>query len=127
MLELVRKQFEGEKGPDSVELLMQDDAGWRVLWYFENVYSYIFGGQIKLLELLNHRGVVPLDEIRREWDAHKELHKPQLDQLDMDGYLKFLLAKDLILNSGVDLRITPTGKEFLMWMAKFGRSSDRLW
>ena len=129
MLEIVRKQFEKENSPDAVDLIMQDDAGWRVLWYFENVYSYIFGGQIKLLELLNQRGAVgaPLDEIQREWEAHKELHKPQLDQLDMDGYIKFLLAKDLILKTDVDLKITPTGKEFLMWMTKFGRSSDRLW
>ncbi|SIR97627.1 hypothetical protein [Pseudomonas putida] len=128
-LGIVRKQFEGKSDSDAVEMLIHDDASWRVLWCFENIYSYIFGGQIKLLEMLNQRAVVgvPLSEVKREWDAHKELNKPQLDQLDMDGYIEFLIVKELIVRSDADLKITITGKEFLIWMTRFGRSADRLW
>ena len=114
---------------DTLHFLLNDDISWRVLCYFENTYSYIFGGQIRLLELLNARGTIGLSlaDAAREWEAHKERNKPHMDDWEMQPYLNFMIAKDLIVMDQVAIKITATGKEFLMWMLKYGRSADRLW
>ncbi|MDR7109240.1 hypothetical protein [Pseudomonas frederiksbergensis] len=127
--ELVKKQIEEMSEKDALLFLLSDDVSWRVLWYFENIYSFIFGGQIKFLALLNQRGVagVSLSEATREWEVHKENNKPQMDDWEMQPYLNFLVVKELIVIAGEEIKITITGKEFLMWMTKYGRSADRLW
>lgn len=128
-LDLVKKEVDGKSDADAVQYLLANSAGWRVLCYFEGTYSYIYGGQIKLLQLLNTRGVigVSLAETEREWEAHKERFKPAMDEWQMQPYLDFLVAKDLIVIVDEKLRITFTGNEFLTWMTKYGRSDDRLW
>lgn len=129
VLDLVKKQVEGKDQAEALQFLVGDDAGWRVLSYFENIYSYIFGGQIQLLQLLNQRGTfgLPLVEAEREWEAYKERFKPNLDELEMDTFLGFLITKELIIKTEGAIIITLTGNEFLQWMAKFGRSTNRPW
>lgn len=129
IIELVSKQIEGKDSSDAVQYLLSDNTDWRVLWYFENIYSYIFGGQILLLEVLNQRGGVgvSMEEANREWQGHKERNKPHMDDWEMQPYLNFLIVKDLIVMSETDIKITLTGKEFLMWMTKYGRSSEKAW
>lgn len=128
-LELVKNEVDGKNDADAVQYLLANDAGWRVLCYFEGIYSYIYGGQIKLLQLLNTRGVIgmSLAEVEREWEVHKEKFKPAMDEWQMQPYLDFLVAKELIVIVDGKIRITFTGNEFLTWMAKYGRSDDRLW
>jgi hypothetical protein len=129
VLDIVKKQIEGKSDQDALSFLLSDDVGWRVLWYFENIYSFIFGGQIKFLELLNQRGVtgVSLAEAKREWEVHKENNKPHMDEWEMQPYLNFLIVKELIVIDDEEIKITITGKEFLIWMTKNGRSPNRLW
>lgn len=129
VFELVKKQVEGKDPAEVQQFLIRDNAGWRVLCYFENIYSNIFGGQIQLLQLLNQLAVTGLSmaEAGREWAAYKERFKPSLDEWDMDGFLAFLVAKDLIVKTDDSLQITPTGNEFLTWMTKYGRSTARPW
>jgi hypothetical protein len=126
---LVKKQIEEMTEQDALQFLLSDDVSWRVLWYFENIYSFIYGGQIKFLELLNQRGVVGVSvvEAMSEWTQHKENNKPHMDDWEMQPYLNFLINKDLIVKEGECFKITATGKEFLIWMAKYGRSANRLW
>ncbi|MOA27227.1 hypothetical protein D3C78_1480870 [compost metagenome] len=126
---MVKKQVEGKDPAEVQQFLIRDNAGWRVLCYFENIYSHIFGGRIQLLQLLNQLAVTGLSmaEAGREWAAYKERFKPSLDEWDMDGFLAFLIAKDLIIKADDSLRITPTGNEFLTWMTKYGRSTARPW
>ena len=77
---------------EALQFLLADDAGWRVTSFFENIYSYIFGGgQIQLLRLLNECGSfgMSFSEAEREWGAYKERFKPNLDELEMDAFLNF--------------------------------------
>ncbi|VVO20333.1 hypothetical protein PS712_04182 [Pseudomonas fluorescens] len=128
-LRIVQKDIEGKSDADALQHLIGDDAGWRVLWYFETIYSYIYGGQIRLLQLLNQRGTMgmTLAEVEAEWEEHKSRNKPTMDKWEMQPYLDFLKSRELILLEGDTLKITFTGNEFLTWMAKYGRSDNRLW
>lgn len=128
-LELVKKEVDGKSDAESLQYLLVNDAGWRVLCYFEGIYSYIYGGQIKLLQLLNARALVGLTmvEVEREWDEHKARFKPTMDDWELQPYLNFLVAKDLIVRVEEKIQITFTGNEFLTWMTKYQRSTERLW
>ncbi|MNY65704.1 hypothetical protein D3C86_2030200 [compost metagenome] len=50
-----------------------------------------------------------------------------MDEWEMQPYLNFLIVKELIVIDGEEIKITITGKEFLIWMTKNGRSPNRLW
>ncbi|MBT1262532.1 hypothetical protein KHP07_19360 [Pseudomonas sp. VS40] len=129
VLGIVQQQLASKSDQEKLNFLLSDDVGWRVLWYFENIYSFIFGGQIQFLELLNQRGVtgVSLGETHREWEALKARNSPHMDDWEMEPYLGFLIAKELVVVEGQDIKLTMTGKEFLVWMTKNGRSPNRLW
>ncbi|WP_152031552.1 hypothetical protein [Pseudomonas putida] len=123
------REMEGIAETERAEYLRRDSIGWRVVCYFENTYSQIFGGQIQLLKLLNERGDTGLsmEDVSREWDGYKERFKPNLDGWALEPFLGFLSARHLVNNDGVKLTITPIGREFIVWMAKFGRSEQRMW
>ncbi|WP_146023279.1 hypothetical protein [Pseudomonas sp. GW456-12-10-14-LB2] len=129
VFEAVTREIEGKDMAEAKQFLVRDSAGWRVLCFFENIYSNIFGGQIQLLQLLNQRGLagMPTAEAEREWSAYKERFTPALDDWEMDGFLAFLIGKELIIKSEDRIAITFTGHEFLIWMTKYGRSTNRPW
>lgn len=127
MLELVDKEVSGLSGDKLVEALRLTSAYWRVAFAFENIYSFIFGGQLNLLWMLNQLGDngMPMAEVGREWVAYKERFKPNLDSWEMGPFLQFLYFNDLAEDRDGVLRITAKGKEFLIWMTKTGRTSVR--
>lgn len=129
VLAVVTKKLEEINDQERFNYLLSDDVRWRVLWYFENIYSFIFGGQIRFLELLNQRGMtgVSSSEAKQKWEEYKEINKPHMDDWEMQPYLNFLIVKELIVVEGEWFKITTTGNEFLVWMAKNGRSSNLLW
>ncbi|MCK9801426.1 winged helix-turn-helix domain-containing protein [Pseudomonas sp. MAFF 302030] len=128
-LGLVQGEIANKNPNEQIQYLVATDAGWRVLWLFENTYAFIFGGQIQLLQLLNQRGItgLPLAEAVREWDAYKERFKPNLDEWQMKPFLDFLIARELITLNDDTFFIAPRGREFLTWMVKNGRSPVRPW
>ena len=106
-------------------------AFWRAMYFFENTYSIIFGGQIKLLKLLNERGDVGVGtvELDRLWADHQESLKPAIESWTLIGYLSFLFSRDLIVinESTKVISITTRGTEFMLWLTRFGRSEERPW
>lgn len=129
MLESVDKDISNISSEDVLEALRQNGAFWRTVYVFENIYSFIFGGQLGLLWMLNQLGDngMPMADVEREWVAYKERFKPHLDSWEMGPFLKFLYVNELAEERDGVLRITIKGKEFLVWMTKTGRSSVRLW
>lgn len=128
-LNLVENEIAGKELSEQLKYLVCTDAGWRVLLLFENTYSYIFGGQIQLLQLLNERRFTGLSnsDAEAEWAAYKERFKPYLDEWQPEPFINFLIARELIYKTDSALGISPRGSEFLVWMAKSGRSSSRPW
>lgn len=128
-LNLVESEVAGKNQDEQLKYLIGVDAGWRVLWLFENTYSYILGGQIQLLQLLNERRITGLSnsEAEVEWAAYKERFKPHLDEWQPEPFISFLIARELIVQGDGVLNIAPRGSEFLVWMTKYGRSPSRPW
>lgn len=127
MLEAVDKDVSGLSGDKLVETLRLASAYWRMAYVFENIYSFIFGGQLNLLWVLNQLGDngMSMADVDREWVAYKERYKPNLDAWEMAPFLQFLYSNELAEERDGVLAITVKGKEFLVWMTKTGRSSVR--
>lgn len=129
MLESVNREILNVPEEGVVDFLRYNNAIWRTMYVFENIYSFIFGGQISLLWMLNPLGDngMPMADVEREWSLYKERFKPHLDAWDMGPFLQFLYNNELAAESEGVLRVTPKGKEFLVWMTKTGRPSVRPW
>ncbi|MCS3835859.1 hypothetical protein HNR03_000439 [Pseudomonas sp. JAI111] len=128
-LGLVQGEILNKTPTEQVQYLVITDANWRVLWLFENTYSFIFGGQIQFLQMLNQRGITGLSaaEAAKEWEDYKERFKPHLDEWEMKPFLDFLVVRELITKTDDAFFIAPRGNEFLTWMVKNGRSPIRPW
>lgn len=96
---------------------------WRAMYIFENFYSTIFGGQIKILQFLNNFGSVGCskDLVRNVWDDHVLANRPLMDTWQFETYLKFVYDHGLAEDRSEFVVITELGKEFLIWMTKYGK------
>ena len=96
---------------------------WRAMYIFENFYSTIFGGQIKILQFLNNFGSAGCssDQVRNVWDAHVQANKPLMDAWLFETYMKFVYEHGLVKDRSESIVITDLGREFLIWMTKYGK------
>lgn len=101
----------------------------RSMFHFEFCYSCIFGGQIRLLQILNQRPgkTIPMHEVDSFWAIHQEQTKPVLSLWTADQYLTYLFQNGLIERIDDALKLTTKGIEFVLWMTLYGRPLDRPW
>lgn len=101
----------------------------RSMFNFEFCYSCIFGGQIRLLQMLNQRPgrAIAMNEVYSYWNIHQEQTKPVLNLWTADQYLSYLFQNGLVERMDDTLRLTTKGAEFVLWMTQYGRPLDRPW
>lgn len=101
----------------------------RSIWVFENCYSCIYGGQIRLLQMLNqrHGRSMPIFEVNSYWAAHQEQQRPVLNLWTVDQYLHYLIFNGLIIRTIESIQLTVKGNEFLLWLINYSRPLDRPW
>lgn len=94
---------------------------WKAMYIFENFYSSIFGGQIKILRFLNGFGLFgcSYEKVRELWEEYVRAHVPNIESWGFETYLKFVVETGLAERKGDMLVITGLGSEFLIWMTKF--------
>lgn len=125
----VRAEIDGQSDADAKNYLMQMYAHAKVNYEFENLYSNIFGGQIRLLSMMNQRfpGGLPLLDIISYWPTHQATWSKTFDEWTPDRYMSFLYARALCVNYGENVLITNKGREFLIWIVKCGREQNKIW
>lgn len=91
---------------------------------FEQIHSSIFSSQIDLLRRLNQvQGTgQTLADVEQYFGSVQLLYAPVLDDWTTERYLSFLFSKNLIASTGDRLHLTHLGNEYLVWMAKSGKS-----
>lgn len=104
-----------------VPFLKNQLSYWKAMYVFENFYSSIFGGQIKILRFLNGFGFFgcQFEKVRVIWEEHAQANLPLMEDWSLDTYLSFIFETGLAQKQGEKLVITPLGNEFLVWMTKF--------
>lgn len=114
---------------DAKNYLLNSLAFARCMLEFESCYSLIFGGQIRILQILNQRigQVLSVQDGNMYWATHQAQHKPVLDLWSADQYLYYLTVRGLVIKEPNLIRLSTKGAEFVLWLTHFGRPLDKPW
>jgi len=94
---------------------------------FEQVNNLIFGSQIYLLKQLNEvsgQGQT-FDLVELHYQHVKNMFGESFSNWSLEKYLQFLFERNLVTFQEGRYHITNLGKEYLIWMARFGRSENK--
>ncbi len=108
----------------TIDLLVKQLAEVQHGLLFQLVYQDIFGSQIKLLKKLNC-SPINQDDVIDHFKAVKEEYSDVSRAFGLEDYLKFLIKIELIFQNDKTYYITGVGKDFLIWMARFGKQEDK--
>ncbi len=89
--------------------------------------AWFFGNQITLLRALNETGASGLSAayVNRHFRGVKTLYPNDFEQWSVERYCQFLFAYNLITQTEGQFHITAYGVEFLVWMTRTRRPSNR--
>ena len=112
---------------ETTKVLARHLAATQIALEFEQVHGVIFRSQIYLLKKLNEAATAGLETavIDRHVEHSQKLFPEQLGHWTRDDYLQFLFDRVLIRKDGGTYQITVSGKDFLMWIVRMGRSENR--
>ncbi|MFD2173704.1 hypothetical protein [Rhodobacter lacus] len=123
--EKVKEEFESI--PDNVvrDRIIDALAIERIQRHFAFAYADIFGSQIEALEFLNqNRGSLDISVARRKFADLQEKLAP-LRAWRFEQYVKYLEDFKLIEVLPDSVKLTPLGKEFIVWIDWLGLSKNR--
>jgi hypothetical protein len=110
----------------TAQVLIRHLAVSQTLHFFDNTYHTIFGTQIKLLRQLDQtpQGLGE-PEIQNHFLSAKNANPGAYTAWDVRAYMGFLQTSNLVQTDGKTYQITNLGKEFLIWLAKSGKTEAR--
>lgn len=112
---------------ETTKVLIKYLAAAQVGLEFEQVQNLIFGSQIYLLKKLNEvTGQGQLPALVEAHFAHvQSMFTDSFGDWSLEKYLYFLFDRNLIVHQDGRYHITNLGKEYLVWMARTGRSENK--
>lgn len=123
----IRNDLESRKLETSGEtskVLIKYLAASMCILEFEQIHSAIFSSQIGLLRRLNQfqgTGQAATD-VEEYFRSVQILQAPTFDDWSTERYLSFLSTKNLVTNQDGRVHLTHLGNEYLIWLAKSGKS-----
>jgi hypothetical protein len=113
---------------NTVSVLIRHLAATRIAYAFEQAYNSIFGSQIHLLKQL-HR-VAGEGATKKYIDDYfskvQQLYPDELNTWNTDQYLRYLILIEFITLKNNKYHITVKGTEFLIWLAKYARTENKV-
>jgi hypothetical protein len=107
------------KQEDRVRILALNLAAAQLAAAFGQIYALIFGSQILGLSELEKRGHVTNEEANVFFIEYAAKRFPLIyAKYDFSGWMRFLLSNNLIEQDQSNIRITDTGRDFLLWLEK---------
>lgn len=109
-----------------VNILIHHLAATQITLEFEQIYSIIFGSQLRLLKQLNE---VAGQGRNREWleqyfGTVQKAHNYSADW-NVDSYMRFLQYRNLVITQNNLCHITDKGRDFLLWIIRAQKSENR--
>jgi hypothetical protein len=111
---------------DTSKVLVKHLATTQLALEYEQVHGLIFGSQIRLLKILNEVAGQGkhADYLLGFFSALKE-REPSFKDWDIRNYLYFLSERFLITKVDDQYHISKKGVEYLIWIARTGKSENR--
>jgi hypothetical protein len=102
-------------------------AAAKVSLEFEQIQNLIFGSQIYLLKKLNEIAGQDLSpaELQLHYEHVQKMFSEQFSDWSLEKYLHFLFARSLVVLQDGRYHITNLGKEYLVWIARTGRTENK--
>ncbi len=125
--ELKDRDIDTDMNKDTINILIKHLAATQLILDFEQIYSMIFGSQIRLLQKLNqsvNRGI-QIEELQSYFEQTQKNFPQPLSTWSLDGYLKFLIGRYLIVAKGNSYCLTDKGVEYLSWMTNKGKFENK--
>jgi hypothetical protein len=86
-------------------------------WHYERVYRTIFGSQIGLLrELVDAANGLDITEVHNYYQRHLTLVSSSEYNYPFHGFIAYLKAMNLIMESNGRFFVTDVGRGYLHWM-----------
>ena len=124
--EFVMQELEEFPENQKMNVLIVSVATERLQKHFALAYANIFGSQIRALELLNQRNkVILIGEASAMFTELQSQHEEFRDWT-LERYLSYLRNFDLIEISDREIRLTPIGKDFVVWLGVVGLDKGKL-
>ncbi|MBI5888237.1 MAG: hypothetical protein HZB82_05950 [Deltaproteobacteria bacterium] len=118
-----------ETNGDTVVVLIKHLAATQLFLKFEQTHSVIFGSQIFLLKKLNEvagQGK-PQEFIVAHFENTKKIYPATFEKWSLEQYLSFLFSWSLLTVKDNNYHITNLGVDYLTWIARYGKSEDKLY
>ncbi len=125
---VIRKQLEGiETDENKIKLLISNLAHSQTQSFFERVDYTIFGSQLRLLEHMNSKGDIPINDIEAKdyYNAGRDENPKFYDNYEFHKYMGYLESFGLISRAGEGWKIEEAGQAFLVYMAQPGKSKHK--
>lgn len=117
----IQKGLTALSDKDQIKVLRRHYAATRIAYYFQEVYSIIWGSQLSALEFLNSN-TAPRESLRPFYVAGASQYPSIYTNDSFDRWLGFLESQLLIKNGGGQMGITIRGREFLTYLTNVGLS-----
>lgn len=119
-VQLIEQQIRTELAqytPDAREpALVNALATTRLRGQHEFNYNRIFGSQIAGLKLLDERGSATVTEAHEFFEQYAKLYPQLYSTYGFDGWLTFMVSVGLVVREGDQLKATPYGHDFLVYL-----------
>jgi hypothetical protein len=126
--EMVKSESDISKLKDDgakVERLLNYSTIIYIMKHFDNIYSNIFGSQIRLLETLNTLQPETKESLKFHFDSANKYHPNFYKNYSYDRYLKFLYYYNLIREDNGNIGITILGVDFLKYITETNKDVNK--
>lgn len=111
---------------EAAKVLTRALASSHLSLQWEQIERMIYGSQLSILVEMNARpNGLSVEDIKSVFDAAAKQFPDTYKNYGFSDYVNFLTEMGLVAKGGVGYQITLTGKEFMIWLVKSGRTHRR--
>ena len=110
---------------DKSDYLIHELAISRLISHFTRIHSVIFGSQIRVLQILNERSKLTINEVRAFFEDAKSSDPAFYGDYKLEEWLEFLRQVHLIYVENREVKITAIGFDFLQFLLATKFNTDK--
>ena len=108
------------------KVLVRFLAVWQLIAAFEQINARIFSSQVRLMHAANDSADgLTRDEIRPYYEFSIGDHSDDETTYGIEGYVKYLITSHLLVQEGDRYKITPIGRELLVYQIHHGHPGPK--
>lgn len=121
----VEQELKAFPEEQKIEVLIVSVAAERLQKHFALAYANIFGSQIRALEMLNQKNYAILISEASQMFTELQAQHEEFRDWTLEKYLSFLRNFQLVEVDEKEIRLTPIGRDFVVWLNAAGLDKDR--